>query len=97
MDSSREGELARPKGPDRRVGLASQLPEEWVEAVVQRKCLMNFHTSTPNSIEKLGRLAKELIETAADIHRVGLLDRATYEKITMRHRHRHSADRARPA
>ena len=31
------------------------------------------------------RLAKELLETAADMHGAGLLDRATYDKITMRH------------
>jgi putative transcriptional regulator len=31
------------------------------------------------------RLAKELLETAEGMHGVGLLDRETYEKITMRH------------
>ena len=31
------------------------------------------------------RLAKELVETAAGMHKAGLLDRATYRKITMRH------------
>lgn len=35
--------------------------------------------------KKPGRLAKALIETADDMHRIGLLDRATYDKITMRH------------
>lgn len=31
------------------------------------------------------RLAKAMLETAADMHSSGLLDRATYDKITMRH------------
>ena len=31
------------------------------------------------------RLAKELVETAEGMHEAGLLDRATYDKITMRH------------
>lgn len=34
---------------------------------------------------KPSRLALELVETAEDMHRLGILDRATYEKITMRH------------
>jgi putative transcriptional regulator len=36
-------------------------------------------------IKKPSRLAKALVETAEGMHRAGLLDRATYEKITMRH------------
>lgn len=36
-------------------------------------------------IERPSRLGKELIETAEGMHKVGLLDRATYDKITMRH------------
>jgi putative transcriptional regulator len=35
--------------------------------------------------KKPSRLAQELIETAEGMHRVGLLDQATYEKITIRH------------
>jgi putative transcriptional regulator len=35
--------------------------------------------------KKSRRLAKELLETAEDMRGVGLLDRATYEKITLRH------------
>ena len=35
--------------------------------------------------KKPSRLAKELLETAKDMHGAGLLDRATYQKITMRH------------
>jgi putative transcriptional regulator len=35
--------------------------------------------------KKPSRLAKALVETAEGMHRAGLLDRATYEKITMRH------------
>ena len=31
------------------------------------------------------RIAKELLETAKGMHRVGVLDDKTYEKITMRH------------
>jgi putative transcriptional regulator len=31
------------------------------------------------------RLARELVETAEGMHRAGLLDRASYDKITMRH------------
>ena len=35
--------------------------------------------------KKASRLAKELVETAEGMHRIGLLNRAAYEKITMRH------------
>jgi putative transcriptional regulator len=35
--------------------------------------------------KKASRLAKELVETAEGMHKVGLLDRAAYQKITMRH------------
>ena len=34
---------------------------------------------------KPSRLAKALLETAEGMHKVGLLDRAAYDKITMRH------------
>lgn len=35
--------------------------------------------------KKISRLARELVETAEGMRRAGLLDRAAYEKITMRH------------
>jgi putative transcriptional regulator len=35
--------------------------------------------------KKPSRLAREMVETAVGMHNAGLLDRATYEKITMRH------------
>jgi putative transcriptional regulator len=35
--------------------------------------------------KKSSRLARELLETADDMRKVGLLDRAAHEKITMRH------------
>jgi putative transcriptional regulator len=35
--------------------------------------------------KKPSRLAKVLIETAADMRKAALLDRATFDKITMRH------------
>jgi putative transcriptional regulator len=35
--------------------------------------------------QRTSRLARELMETAEGMHKVGLLDRATYDKITMRH------------
>jgi putative transcriptional regulator len=35
--------------------------------------------------KKTSRLARELLETADDMRKVGLLDRAAHEKITMRH------------
>jgi putative transcriptional regulator len=35
--------------------------------------------------EKPSRLAKALLETAGDMRKAGLLDRATHDKITMRH------------
>jgi putative transcriptional regulator len=31
------------------------------------------------------RLTKEMLETANDMHRIGVMDDATYEKITLRH------------
>jgi putative transcriptional regulator len=34
---------------------------------------------------KPSRLATALLETADDMHRIGLMDAATHEKITMRH------------
>jgi hypothetical protein len=38
--------------------------------------------------KKPSRLAKALLETAAGMHKSGLLDRAAYGKITLRHRGR---------
>lgn len=35
--------------------------------------------------KRSSRLARELVETAEDMHKAGLLDRTTYDKITMRH------------
>jgi putative transcriptional regulator len=35
--------------------------------------------------KKTGRLTNELLETAGGMHKAGLLDRAAYEKISMRH------------
>lgn len=35
--------------------------------------------------KKPSRLAKALLETAEDMREAGLLDRATHEKITLRH------------
>jgi DNA-binding transcriptional regulator YiaG len=35
--------------------------------------------------KKRSRLAKAMLETARDVHKAGLLDRASYDKITMRH------------
>ncbi|MBF0476573.1 MAG: helix-turn-helix domain-containing protein [Deltaproteobacteria bacterium] len=35
--------------------------------------------------KKPSRLTQALLETAEDMHSVGLLDQAAYEKITMRH------------
>jgi putative transcriptional regulator len=35
--------------------------------------------------KKPSRLAKALLETAEGMHKVGLLDRAAYDKITLRH------------
>ena len=35
--------------------------------------------------KRASRLAGELMETAEDLHRIGLMDGATYGKITLRH------------
>lgn len=35
--------------------------------------------------KKLSRLSKALLETAEGMHRIGVMDAATYEKITVRH------------
>jgi len=40
---------------------------------------------TTKKKKKPSRLAKALLETAGDMRKAGLLDRATYAKITMRH------------
>lgn len=35
--------------------------------------------------KKLSPLAEALLETAGDLHRIGIMDEATYRKITVRH------------
>jgi len=35
--------------------------------------------------KKMSNLASALLETAADMHRIGVMDNATYRKITIRH------------
>ena len=35
--------------------------------------------------KKLSRLAKAMVETARDMRKVGILDKTSYDKITMRH------------
>ena len=35
--------------------------------------------------KKLSRLTEALLETAEGMHRVGIMDKATYENITLRH------------
>lgn len=35
--------------------------------------------------KKISRFAKAMIETAKDMRQVGIMDKGTYEKITMRH------------
>lgn len=41
--------------------------------------------ATKTKKTKVSRLAKELLETAQDMHRSGLLTKAEHDKITMRH------------
>jgi putative transcriptional regulator len=40
---------------------------------------------TTRKAKKPSRLARALVETAEGMHKAGLLDRAAYDKITMRH------------
>ena len=35
--------------------------------------------------KRLSRLAEDILETADDMHRIGLMDSAAHEKITLRH------------
>jgi putative transcriptional regulator len=42
-------------------------------------------TKTKKTKAKTGRLTKELLETARDMHRSGLLTKAARNKVTMRH------------
>jgi putative transcriptional regulator len=42
-------------------------------------------TKTKKTKAKTSRLTKELLETARDMHRSGLLTKAAHNKITMRH------------
>ena len=46
--------------------------------------------------KKISPLAKALLETAGDMRKAGLIDRATHEKITMRHLGVTGASKARP-
>jgi putative transcriptional regulator len=46
--------------------------------------------------KKPSRLAKALVETARGMHKAGLLDRTTYDKITMRHLDATSLPKAAP-
>ena len=42
-------------------------------------------TAKTNRKEKVSRLTKELLETARDMHRSGLMTKTAHDKITMRH------------
>lgn len=46
--------------------------------------------------KKISRLTTELLEMAEDQHRLGLMDKATFEKITMRHLGKESLATAAP-
>lgn len=46
--------------------------------------------------KKPSRLTEALLETAADMHRVGIMDDATYRKITIRHLGPQAPDTAKP-
>src|SRR5262249_4452575 len=46
--------------------------------------------------KKPSRLARELLDTAEDMHAAALLDRAAYKKITMRHLGRKDTPRVSP-
>ena len=46
--------------------------------------------------KKISRLTRELLETADDMHRIGLMDAATHEKITVRHLGEKAASAAAP-
>ena len=46
--------------------------------------------------KKPSRLAKGLLETARDMRKAGILDRATYDKITMRHLGKKEAPKVAP-
>jgi len=46
--------------------------------------------------KKLSRLAEALLETAEGMHRVGIMDTAAYEKITLRHLGRLPVNSAEP-
>ncbi len=39
----------------------------------------------PKKKKKTSNLAKALLQTASDMHKAGLLDKATHDKITLRH------------
>lgn len=46
--------------------------------------------------KKPSRLTEALLETAADMHRIGIMDDATYRKITIRHLGPQTPDTAKP-
>jgi putative transcriptional regulator len=46
--------------------------------------------------KKPSRLAKALLDTAMDMRKAGLLDRATYDKITLRHLGAHGTPKVVP-
>jgi putative transcriptional regulator len=45
---------------------------------------------------KIGPLTKSLLETAGDMRKAGLMDRASHEKITLRHLGAADASKAAP-
>ncbi|HZB87899.1 MAG TPA: helix-turn-helix domain-containing protein [Terracidiphilus sp.] len=46
--------------------------------------------------KKLSPLAEALLETAGDLHRIGIMDDATYRKITVRHLGRQAEQQSQP-
>ena len=52
---------------------------------------------TKVSVKTPSRLSEAMLETAEDMHRLGIMDEATYEKIRLRHLGENSARTAGPA
>jgi putative transcriptional regulator len=50
-----------------------------------------------NKKKKTSSLTKALLETAGDMRKAGLLDRASHEKITLRHLAPQASPRSRPS
>jgi len=46
--------------------------------------------------KKLSRIAEAILETAEGMHRIGVMDEATYRKITVRHLGKEAVESARP-